>query len=47
MKFLKIQKDEILFKIGDIGFKFYFLIKGRIAVLKLTEINNFEWTFLG
>ena len=34
MKYLKIQKDEILFKIGDIGDKFYFLIKGRIAVLK-------------
>ena len=46
MKYLKIQKDEILFKIGDIGDKFYFLIKGRIAVLKITETNNFECNFL-
>ena len=46
MKYLKIQKDEILFKIGDIGDKFYFLIKGRIAVLKIIETNNVECNFL-
>ena len=46
MKFFKLKKDEILFKIGDIGEKFYFLIKGRIAILKITEINNVEFSFL-
>ena len=46
MKFFKMEKDEILFKIGDFGDKFYFLIKGRIEVLKIVENNNFECTFL-
>ena len=45
LQFFKIKKGDILFKIGDFGDKFYFLLKGRVEVLKLININNTERTY--
>ena len=38
--FVKLEKGDILFKIGDIGDKFYFIINGKISILKLKELKN-------
>jgi CRP-like cAMP-binding protein len=35
--YVKLEKGKVLFRIGDIGDKFYFILKGKISVLKLKE----------
>ena len=47
LQFFKIKKGDILFKIGDFGDKFYFLLKGRVEVLKLININIVEISNIG
>ena len=42
--FVKLERGKILFKIGDIGDKFYFILKGKISVLKLKELTNILMT---
>lgn len=34
------NRGEIVFKIGDIGDKFYFILKGKVNILKIKEIQN-------
>ena len=38
--FKKILKGEIIFKIGDEGDKFYYILKGKINILKIREVSN-------
>ena len=42
--YVKLEEGEILFKIGDVGEKFYFILKGKINILKLREIKNIFMT---
>ena len=42
--YLKLKKGEVLFKIGDIGDKFYFILDGKINVLKLKELKDVYMT---
>ena len=42
--YVKLEEGEILFKIGDIGEKFYFILKGKINILKLKELKNIFMT---
>ena len=42
--YVKLEREKILFKIGDIGDKFYFILKGKISVLKLKELKNIYMT---
>ena len=38
LSYEKYNKGDILFKIGETGSKFYFILKGYISILKLKEI---------
>ena len=39
LSYVKLSKGEILFKIGDVGDKFFFILKGKINILKLRELK--------
>ena len=38
--FIKFRKGEIIFKIGDSGDKFYYILGGKANILKIREIPN-------
>ena len=38
--FIKVKKGEIIFRIGDDGDKFYYVLKGKANILKIKEIPN-------
>ena len=42
--YVKLEQGEILFKIGDVGEKFYFILNGKINILKLRELKNIYMT---
>ena len=42
--YVKLEKGEVLFKIGDIGEKFYFILNGKINILKLKELKQIYMT---
>ena len=42
--YVKLEKGEVLFKIGDIGDKFYFILSGKINILKLKELKKILMT---
>ena len=44
--YVKLQKGEILFKIGDIGDRFYFILNGKVNILKLKEIKDIYLTYV-
>ena len=44
LSYVKLSKGEILFKIGDIGDKFFFILKGKINILKLRELKEVYMT---
>ena len=39
------EKGEIIFKIGDSGENFYFILSGNVSVLKLKEIKNIQMNY--
>ena len=38
--YVLIKRGENVFKIGDIGDKFYYILKGKVNILKIREIPN-------
>lgn len=45
LSFMELKKGKILFKIGDKGDRFYFILSGKITILKPRQINykmNFQ-----
>lgn len=40
-----LKEGQVLFKIGETGDKFYFILNGRLSVLKLQEIPNTKMTY--
>ena len=42
--YVKLEKGNVLFKIGDIGDKFYFILDGKINILKLKELKKIYMT---
>ena len=42
--YVKLEKGEVLFKIGDIGDKFFFILSGKINILKLKELKKIYMT---
>ena len=46
MHFEEYERGEIIFKIGDSGENFYFILSGQVSVLKLKEIPNIEMTYM-
>ena len=45
LNYEKFNKGDILFRIGEIGNKFYFIIKGYISILKLKEISKVRMSY--
>ena len=45
LSYMELKKGQVLFRIGDIGDKFYFILKGKVSILKLKEIKNIEMTY--
>ena len=46
LNFKKLNKGEILFKIGDIGDRFYFILNGKVNILKLKQLNDIYLTYV-
>ena len=46
LSYLELQPGEIVFKIGDAGDRFYFILSGYISILKLKEIPKIEMTYI-
>ena len=42
LNYIELKKGKVLFRIGDIGDRFYFILSGKICVLKLREIQNIQ-----
>ena len=38
--YILIKKGENVFRIGDVGDKFYYILKGKVNILKIKEIPN-------
>ena len=45
LSYEKYNKGDILFKIGETGNKFYFILKGYISILKLKEISKVKMSY--
>ena len=45
LNYTELKKGKILFRIGDIGDRFYFILSGNISVLKLKEINDIKMNY--
>ena len=45
LNYEKYNKGDILFKIGEIGNKFFFILKGFISILKLKEIPKVKMSY--
>ena len=46
LKFEEYDRGEVIFKIGDSGENFYFILGGNVSVLKLKEIPNIQMNYL-
>ena len=46
LKYEEYETGEIIFKIGDAGDNFYFILSGNVSVLKLKEIPNIQMTYM-
>ena len=44
--YVLVKKGENVFKIGDIGDKFYYILKGKVNILKIREIPNLYMTIM-
>ena len=44
LNYMKLNKGEILFKIGQLGDRFYFILSGKINILKLKELDDIYLT---
>jgi CRP-like cAMP-binding protein len=45
LNYIELKKGKVLFRIGDIGDRFYFILSGKISVLKLKEINDIKMNY--
>ena len=41
LNYKKLNKGEVLFKIGDMGDRFYFILNGKVNILKLKQLFDF------
>ena len=46
LNFKKLNKGEILFKIGELGDRFYFILNGKVNILKLKELKDIYLTYI-
>ena len=46
LKYEVFQTGEIIFKIGDLGENFYFILSGNVSVLKLKKLPNIKMTYM-
>ena len=43
LNYKKLNKGEVLFKIGDMGDRFYFILNGKVNILKLKQLIIFNY----
>jgi len=46
LNYIELNSGDIVFKIGDVGDRFYFILSGNISILKLKEIPHVEMTYI-
>ena len=46
LNYIKLNKGQVLFKIGDIGDRFYFILDGKVNILKLKELKDISLTYI-
>ena len=46
LNYIEMKQGEIVFKIGDSGDKFYFILSGNVSILKLKELQGVEMTYI-
>ena len=46
LNYKEFHPGEIVFKIGEPGDKFYFILNGNVSILKLKELPNIEMTYI-
>ena len=44
--YILVKKGEKVFRIGDIGDKFFYILKGKVNILKIREIPNLYMTII-
>ena len=45
LSYMELKEGQVLFRIGDNGDRFYFILSGRVSILKLKEINNVQLNY--
>ena len=45
LNYIELKKGKVLFRIGDIGDRFYFILSGKICILKLKELKNIQLNY--
>ena len=46
LNYIELSPGDIVFKIGEAGDKFYFILSGNVSILKLKEIQNIKMTYI-
>ena len=46
LNYIKLKKGQVLFKIGDAGDRFYFILSGKVNILKLKELKDINLTYV-
>ena len=46
LNYIELNSGDIVFKIGDAGDRFYFILSGNVSILKLKEIPHVEMTYI-
>ena len=45
LNYEKYKKGDVIFKIGDTGNKFYFILNGYVSILKIKEVSKIKMTY--
>ena len=46
LNYMELKQGEIVFKIGDSGDRFYFILNGYVSILKTKELHGIEMTYI-
>ena len=46
LTYIELQPGEVIFKIGEPGDKFYFILNGNVSILKLKELSDIFMTYI-
>ena len=46
LSYMELKPGQVVFKIGDAGDRFYFILSGNVSILKLKEIPKVDMTYI-